>query len=87
SPYVHEFWTHVPNANELLTEIAAINGKIFLSIHQNFCEDAIVRSFLHQLDENGIPYQANGPLTSDIAHFPEPVTVANHDDTCRQAGE
>ncbi|MBR3015761.1 MAG: hypothetical protein IKH57_01545 [Clostridia bacterium] len=78
SPYVHEFWTHVPNANELLTEIAAINGKIFLSIHQNFCEDAIVRSFLHQLDENGIPYQANGPLTSDIAHFPEPV--ADHDD-------
>ena len=76
SPYIHEFWTHVPNANELLTEIAAINGKIFLSIHQNFCEDVVVRSFLNQLNENGIPYQTHGPLNNDIAHFPEPMEAA-----------
>jgi len=90
SPYVHDFWTHVPNANELLTEIAAINGKVFLSIHQNFCEDVVVHSFLHQLDENGIPYQAHGPLSSDIAHFPEPVedvTASNYDDIFRCSSE
>ena len=73
APYILEFWTHVPNANELLTEIAAINGKIFLSIHQNFCEDVIVRGFLRQLDGYGIPYKIHGPLNSDIAHFPEPM--------------
>ena len=72
SPYVKEFWTHVPNANDLLTEIAAINGRIFLSVHQNFTEDIVIKSFLHQLDENSVPYTMKEPVKNDVAFFPEP---------------
>lgn len=72
APYVREFWTHVPNANELLTEISAINGKIFLSVHQNFREDDVVRSFLRQLEEYGVPYRVSGPVRNDISGFKEP---------------
>ena len=72
APYVREFWTHVPNANELLTEISAINGKIFLSVHQNFREDDVVRSFLRQLEEYSVPYKVRGPVGNDIAGFGEP---------------
>ena len=72
SPYVKEFWTHVPNANDLLTEIAAINGRIFLSVHQNFKEDIVIKGFLRQLEENGVPYTVKDPVTNDVAHFPEP---------------
>lgn len=72
SPYILEFWTHVPAANPLLTEIAAINGKIFLSVHQTFREDCVIRSFLTQLEENGIPYELRQPVGPDNAQFPEP---------------
>ena len=72
SPYVKEFWTHVPNANDLLTEIAAINGRIFLSVHQHFSEDIVIKSFLRQLEENSVPYTVKGPVKNDVAHFPEP---------------
>ena len=72
APYVREFWTHVPNANELLTEISAINGKIFLSVHQNFREDDVVRAFLQQLEEHDVPYKVSGPMGNDIAGFGEP---------------
>ena len=59
----------------LLAEIAAINGKIFLSIHQMFREDCVIRSFLKELSDNGIPYEIKGPIASDIPRFPEPETV------------
>ena len=72
SPYVKEFWTHVPNANELLTEIAAINGRIFLSVHQNFKEDVVIKSFLDQLKENNVPFTVKEPVPNDVARFPEP---------------
>ena len=72
SPYVKEFWTHVPNANDLLTEIAAINGRIFLSVHQHFSEDVVIKSFLHQLEENSVPYTMKEPVKNDVAFFPEP---------------
>ena len=72
SPYILEFWTHVPNANNLLTEIAAVNGKIFLSLHQNFKEETIVNGFLRQLDKNGIAYTVKPPCPNDNPHFPEP---------------
>ena len=62
----------VPTANDLLTEIAAINGRIFLSVHQNFTEDIVIKSFLRQLEENNVPYTVNGPVTNDVARFPEP---------------
>ena len=72
SPYVKEFWTHVPNANDLLTEIAAINGRIFLSVHQNFKEDIVIKSFLDQLKENNVPFTVKVPVPNDVARFPEP---------------
>ena len=72
SPYILEFWTHVPSINSLVTEVAAINGKIFLSVHQTFKEDIIIKSFLRQLEENGIPCQHRRPVKPDNARFPEP---------------
>ncbi len=72
APYIREFWTHVPNANNLLTEIAAVNGNIFLSLHQNFKEETIVKGFLKQLDENGISYTIKPASPNDNAKFPEP---------------
>ncbi len=72
SPYILEFWTHVPSANSLVTEVAAVNGKIFLSVHNAFQEDCVVKSFLHQLDEKGIPYQLRQIVPADNAKFPEP---------------
>lgn len=69
APYVKEFWTHVPNANNLLTEIAAINGNIFLSVHQNFVEDDIIRKFTEILDEQGIVYELREAVESDIAQL------------------
>lgn len=72
SPYILELWTHVPNANNLLTEIAAINGRIFLSIHRNFIEDDVIKLFLSQLDENGIQYTVKRTENVDNAFLPEP---------------
>ena len=72
SPYILEFWTHVPNVNNLLTEIAAVNGKIFLSLHQNFKEDTVLNCFLRQLDENSISYTVKPPCPNDNPRFPEP---------------
>jgi hypothetical protein len=71
SPYILEFWTHVPSANSLVTEVAAINGKIFLSVHNALQEDCVVKSFLHQLDEKGIPYQLRQVVPADNAKFIE----------------
>ena len=71
--HIREFWTHVPAANGFLTEIAAVNGNIFLSIQQNFEEDIYYRALLQQLEDNGIPYTEKATLTNDIAYFAEPV--------------
>lgn len=73
SPYILEFWTHVPSPNSLETEVAAVNGKIFLSVHQAFQEDHVIKSFLRQLEEHGIPYKVRQKVSSDNAKFPEPV--------------
>lgn len=72
SPYILEFCTHVPSANPLVIEIAAVNRKIFLSVHQTFKEDYIIKSFLRQLEENGIYFRIHQPVDPDNARFPEP---------------
>lgn len=72
SPYIMEFWTHVPSATPLVTEMAAVNGKIFLSVHQTFKEDLVVNSLLRQLEDNGIQCQLRRPAATDNAYFPEP---------------
>ncbi|WP_026512235.1 hypothetical protein [Butyrivibrio sp. LC3010] len=70
--HIREFWTHVPVANGFLTEIAAVNGNIFLSIHQNFGEDIYYKSLLKELEDNGIPYTERAVIINDIAGFAEP---------------
>ncbi len=70
--YVREFWTHPPNTFSLMVEIAAVNGKIFLSIQQRFREDTVRESFLRQLEKRGIPYELKRVMPSDIARIPEP---------------
>ena len=71
-PYILEFWTHVPMANDFLVEIAAVNGKIFLTIHQSFAEDVVIQGFLNQLKKHGIPFQVRQTTDNDAAVFPEP---------------
>ena len=70
--HIREFWTHVPVANGFLTEIAAVNGNIFLSIQQNFEEDIYYRALLKELEDNGIPYTERPAIINDIAGFDEP---------------
>ena len=69
---IREFWTHPPNTFSLMVEIAAVNGKIFLSIQQRFREDAVRESFLRQLERHGIPYTIRCVMPSDIARMTEP---------------
>ena len=49
-----------------------LNGRIHLSVHQNFVEDCVVRKVLELLDRNNVPYELSGPEKIDIAHFIEP---------------
>ncbi len=73
APYIEEFYTHVPNiSGNLITEIAAINGKIFLTIQQSFLEDCVLRAFLKQLEEAKIPFRIRGPLACDNARYQKP---------------
>ncbi len=71
SPYILEFWTHVPCTLGLTAEIAAINGKIFVSLNQSFREDTVAKSFARQLEENGISYKMKKPIPTDIPYFPD----------------
>lgn len=73
-PWVKEFRTHVPIANDLLIEIAAMSGNIYLSVHQSFQEDVIVREVLNELEEHHIPYVLHDPIPKDNARLPEPMT-------------
>lgn len=70
--YIREFWTHVPQANSLLTEISAVNGKIFLTIHQSLGDDRVIREFLSELDREGIPHEVCKRMKNDVARFPQP---------------
>lgn len=72
NPYVRELWTHVPCVPDFTVEIAAINGKIFLSMNQAFKEDIVVRSFMRQLARYNIPFSCKQAVDSDVAHVQEP---------------
>ncbi len=76
APYIEEFWTHVPNtSSELVTEIAAVNGKFFLSVHQMFKEDCVVKAFLEQLEDANIGYEIRETMGVDIARIMEPAST------------
>ena len=68
-PYILEFWTHVPIANDLVTEIASISGNICLSIHQDFEGDSVANAFLEELKKNNIPYEVKKSALSDVSSF------------------
>ena len=68
-PYILEFWTHVPKANPFLTELAAVNGILFLSIQQSFEGNDYLNAFFDQLKEHGIPYELTRTKENDTAHF------------------
>lgn len=70
--HIDEFWTHVPSTIDFTTEVSAINGKIGLSIHQQFDDDELMDLFFRQLDENDIPYTLKQKVPSDVAHFQRP---------------
>ena len=65
--HIREFWTHPPNTFSLMVEIAAVNGRIFLSIQQRFREDTVREQFLRELKRHGIPYTLKRTMQSDIA--------------------
>ena len=72
-PYILEFWTHVPIANDLVTEIASISGNICLSIHQDFEGDSVANAFLEELKKNNIPYEVKKSALSDVSSFADAV--------------
>lgn len=71
--HIREFWTHVPYAHGFLIQIAAVNGRIFLSMIQTYKEDLIVEAFLRELEKCHIPYKVHRHMDNDAAAIPEPV--------------
>ena len=71
--HIREFWTHVPYPKGIIAQIAAVNGKIFMSLSQTYEEDFIVEAFLQELENNDIPYVVRRMMDNDDAHVPEPV--------------
>lgn len=72
-PWVKEYRARVPIVNDLLIEIAAMRGNFYLSVHQSFQEDIVLREVLNELEANHIPYVLHDPSPKDNARFPEPL--------------
>ena len=69
--HIREFWTYTPAGPFPLIEVAAANGKVFLSIMQSFEEDMFYQALIDELKEHGIAYTEHGKSSvqvSDIAH-------------------
>ena len=71
-PYVTEFWTHVPVVTDVLAEIAAIQGSVFLTFHQTFENDQIIGAILDELKSNGIDGNVKRTMVNDNAAFSMP---------------
>ncbi len=65
--YITDFKTHVPEANELLIELAAVGGKFYINVHQLFEEDCVIHEVMKELSDNGIAYEMSGPMVNDRA--------------------
>ena len=70
--YITEFWSHPSNTFGMMIEIAAVGGRIFLSIQQRYKEDDVIKAFLAQLEEHAIPYKVCRVMKNDVASVPEP---------------
>ena len=71
-PYISEFWTHVPPANSFLSEIAAVGGNIFLSVHQQYRDDTLLQSFMDELKKNGVDCFLKKRMVADNPRFVTP---------------
>ena len=69
---IREIWAHPSDTFGLMAEIGAVGGSICITLQQHFNEDTVREAFLHQLDENGIPYDVVRKSGIDNALFPEP---------------
>ncbi len=56
----------MPNANDFLIEIAAINGNIYLTVHQGFEEDTLIKAVEEELKANGISCSPDTVLGAGI---------------------
>ena len=67
--HIREFWTETPVGPFPLIEVAAVNGKIFVSFLQPFSDRRYYDALIDELQENGIEYVECGTThvcTADI---------------------
>ncbi|MBR3245268.1 MAG: hypothetical protein IKF90_21670 [Parasporobacterium sp.] len=67
--HIREFWTETPVGPFPLIEVAAVNGKIFVSFLQPFLDRRYYDALIDELQENGIEYVECGTThvcTADI---------------------
>ena len=65
--HIREFWTETPVGPFPLIEVAAVNGKIFVSFLQPFSDRRYYDALLDELKENGIEYVECGTTPVSVA--------------------
>lgn len=58
--HIREFWTETPTGEFPLLELSAVNGNVYISMLQAYCEDVYYEAFKKELEENGITYEEHG---------------------------
>ena len=67
--HIREFWTETPVGPFPLIEVAAVNGRIFVSFLQPFSDRRYYDALLDELKENGIEYVECGSTTVSVAEI------------------
>ena len=65
--HIREFWTQAPVGPFPLIEVAAVNGKIFVSFLQPFSDRRYYDALIDELKENGIEYVECGAVPVCVA--------------------
>ncbi len=65
--HIREFWTEAPVGPFPLIEVAAVNGKIFVSFLQPFSDRRYYDALIDELKENGIEYVECGTVPVCVA--------------------
>ena len=52
--HIKEFWTHVIGHSDICIQIAAVNGKFFISFHQELNNEKYINAFIEELESFGI---------------------------------
>ena len=66
--HIKEFWTETPSGAFPLIEVAAVGGRIFVSLIQGFDDDMYYQALVEELKANGIDFTECGN---------EPISVAD----------